>query len=121
MANIAVRCNLSAQVFFRSSGFKATSVLHEFYDDSPEDAYLMQFCCQPEEADLILPMLEGKRPTFSGKYYRANEAMAEPRFRDHIPLMIGGSGEKKTIPLAAKHFSQFARKCIGRRLSQGGG
>jgi len=27
--------------------------------------------------------------------------MANPRFRDHIPLMIGGSGEKKTIPLAA--------------------
>jgi ribosomal-protein-alanine N-acetyltransferase len=48
--------NLAAQVFFRSNGFKATSVLHEFYDDSPEDAYLMQFCCQPEEADLILPM-----------------------------------------------------------------
>ena len=48
--------NLAAQVFFRTNGFKATSVLHEFYDDSPEDAYLMQFCCQPEEADLILPM-----------------------------------------------------------------
>ena len=48
--------NLAAQVFFRSNGFKATSVLHEFYDDSPEDAYLMQFCCEPQEADLILPM-----------------------------------------------------------------
>lgn len=48
--------NLAAQVFFRASGFKATSVLHEFYDDSPEDAYLMQFCCQQEEADLILPL-----------------------------------------------------------------
>ena len=48
--------NLAAQVFFRANGFKATSVLHEFYDDSPEDAYLMQFCCQPDEADLILPM-----------------------------------------------------------------
>ena len=33
--------------------------------------------------------------------------MAEPRFRDHIPLMIGGSGEKKTIPLAAKHFDHL--------------
>ena len=31
-------------------------MLHEFYDDSPEDAYLMQFCCQPEEAEMILPM-----------------------------------------------------------------
>ncbi|MEN3317625.1 MAG: hypothetical protein V7643_1026 [Mycobacterium sp.] len=60
-----------------------------------------------EALQIILPMLEGERPTFSGKYYRANEAMAEPRFRDHVPLMIGGSGEKKTIPLAAKHFDHL--------------
>jgi alkanesulfonate monooxygenase SsuD/methylene tetrahydromethanopterin reductase-like flavin-dependent oxidoreductase (luciferase family) len=33
--------------------------------------------------------------------------MAEPRFREHIPLMIGGSGEKKTIPLAAKYFDHL--------------
>ena len=26
---------------------------------------------------------------------------------DHVPLMIGGSGEKKTIPLAAKHFDHL--------------
>ena len=38
---------------------------------------------------------------------RRVEAMANPRFRDHIPLMIGGSGEKKTIPLAAKHFDHL--------------
>ncbi|MCW2516647.1 MAG: putative F420-dependent oxidoreductase, Rv1855c family [Mycobacterium sp.] len=60
-----------------------------------------------EALQIILPMLEGERPTFSGKYYRAQEAMAEPRFRKHIPLMIGGSGEKKTIPLAVKHFDHL--------------
>ncbi len=60
-----------------------------------------------ESLQIILPMLAGERPTFSGKYYRTIEAMAEPRFRDHIPLMIGGSGEKKTIPLAAKHFDHL--------------
>jgi F420-dependent oxidoreductase-like protein len=60
-----------------------------------------------EALQIILPMLRGERPTFSGKYYRAKEAMANPRFRDHIPLMIGGSGEKKTIPLAAKHFDHL--------------
>jgi F420-dependent oxidoreductase-like protein len=60
-----------------------------------------------ESLQIILPMLEGDRPTFSGKYYRTQEAMAEPRFRDHIPLMIGGSGEKKTIPLAVKHFDHL--------------
>ncbi|MDT5177884.1 MAG: hypothetical protein QOJ95_2082 [Mycobacterium sp.] len=60
-----------------------------------------------EALQIILPMLEGERPTFSGKYYRTQEAMAEPRFRKHIPLMIGGSGEKKTIPLAVKHFDHL--------------
>jgi F420-dependent oxidoreductase-like protein len=60
-----------------------------------------------EALQIILPMLKGDRPTFEGKYYRTKEAMAEPRFRDHIPLMIGGSGEKKTIPLAAKHFDHL--------------
>ncbi|MDX1883688.1 LLM class F420-dependent oxidoreductase [Mycolicibacterium sp. 120270] len=60
-----------------------------------------------EALEIILPMLAGERPTFSGEYYRVKEAMAEPRFRDHIPLMIGGSGEKKTIPLAAKHFDHL--------------
>ena len=60
-----------------------------------------------EALKIILPMLKGERPTFSGKYYRATEAMANPRFREHIPLMIGGSGEKKTIPLAARHFDHF--------------
>jgi ribosomal-protein-alanine N-acetyltransferase len=48
--------NLSAQVFFRASGFRATSVLHDFYDDSTEDAYLMQYCCDPEAAALALPL-----------------------------------------------------------------
>ena len=60
-----------------------------------------------EALEIILPMIKGERPTFSGKYYRTQEAMAEPRFRDHIPLMIGGSGEKKTIPLAVKHFDHL--------------
>jgi F420-dependent oxidoreductase-like protein len=60
-----------------------------------------------EALQIILPMLAGERPTMSGKYYRTVEAMAEPRFREHIPLLIGGSGEKKTIPLAAKHFDHL--------------
>jgi len=35
--------NLPAQIFFRSLGFRATSVLKDFYRDSTEDAYLMQY------------------------------------------------------------------------------
>lgn len=35
--------NLSAQLFFRSLGFRAISVLRDFYDDTTEDAYLMEY------------------------------------------------------------------------------
>ena len=60
-----------------------------------------------EALQIILPMIKGERPTFSGKWYHTEEAMANPRFRDHIPLMIGGSGEKKTFRLAAQHFDHL--------------
>ena len=35
--------NLPAQLFFRAAGFRAVTVLRDFYRDSDEDAYLMQF------------------------------------------------------------------------------
>jgi ribosomal-protein-alanine N-acetyltransferase len=38
--------NLPAQLFFRSLGFRATSVMKDFYRDSTEDAYLMQYCLE---------------------------------------------------------------------------
>ena len=38
--------NLPAQLFFRSLGFLATSVLKDFYQDSTEDAYLMQYALE---------------------------------------------------------------------------
>ncbi|MEA1951761.1 MAG: ribosomal protein S18-alanine N-acetyltransferase, partial [Planctomycetota bacterium] len=31
--------NLAAQLFFRENGFRAVSVLREYYEDTPEDAY----------------------------------------------------------------------------------
>jgi alkanesulfonate monooxygenase SsuD/methylene tetrahydromethanopterin reductase-like flavin-dependent oxidoreductase (luciferase family) len=48
-------------------------------------------------------MTHGKRPSFSGKWYRTENAINEPRLRDHIPVMLGGSGEKKTFRLAAEY------------------
>lgn len=35
--------NLAAQLFFRDLGFRAVSVLRDFYIDTTEDAYLMQY------------------------------------------------------------------------------
>ena len=41
--------NLAAQLFFRQRGFKAISVLRDFYDDTTEDAYLMQYSLEASE------------------------------------------------------------------------
>ncbi len=35
--------NIHAQFFFRALGFKAIGLLKNFYEDTPEDAYMMQF------------------------------------------------------------------------------
>ncbi len=47
--------NLDAQLFFKNVGFKAISVLRDFYDDTVEDAYLMQFRYQPSAEELSQP------------------------------------------------------------------
>lgn len=44
--------NLDAQLFFRDAGFRAISVLRDFYDDTTEDAYLMQYRYNPAETAL---------------------------------------------------------------------
>ena len=38
--------NLNAQLFFKENRFRAVSVLRDFYDDTTEDAYLMQYTHQ---------------------------------------------------------------------------
>lgn len=34
--------NLTAQLFFRNNEFRAVTVLRQYYEDTPEDAYIMQ-------------------------------------------------------------------------------
>ena len=47
--------NLPAQLFFRSLGYRAISVLKDFYQDTTEDAYLMQFVPAAEPAIEVQP------------------------------------------------------------------
>jgi ribosomal-protein-alanine N-acetyltransferase len=48
--------NLAAQLFFRKLGFRAVSVLRDFYEDTTEDAYLMQYRYRPAESEITLPV-----------------------------------------------------------------
>jgi ribosomal-protein-alanine N-acetyltransferase len=42
--------NLAAQLFFRRSGFKAVSVLRDYYEDTTESAYVMNFALESDES-----------------------------------------------------------------------
>lgn len=48
--------NLPAQLFFRTLGFRAISVLRDFYEDTTEDAYLMQYRYQPTVSEVLEPV-----------------------------------------------------------------
>ena len=48
--------NLMAQLFFRDLGFRAISVLRDFYEDTVEDAYLMHYVYAGSESDGFSPI-----------------------------------------------------------------
>ncbi|MGW8256858.1 MAG: ribosomal protein S18-alanine N-acetyltransferase [Thermoguttaceae bacterium] len=56
--------NLSAQLFFRDNGFRAISVLRNFYADSPEDAYLMQYRYRADKT--VLPQNVNRSTRMAG-------------------------------------------------------
>ena len=47
--------NLDAQLFFKQIGFRAVSVLRDFYDDTDEDAYVMQYRYRATAEELANP------------------------------------------------------------------
>lgn len=58
---------------------------------------------QLEEAVEIMKLMWTEPvPSFNGKYFRIENAYCEPRPETRPPILIGGSGPKRTIPLAAR-------------------
>ena len=55
---------MAAQLFFRANGFRAVSVLRHYYEDTPEDAYLMQYRYRPESQSF--PQEEGRITRLAG-------------------------------------------------------
>ena len=59
-----------------------------------------------EALQIILPMLRDERPTFTGTHYAVAGAINQPAPLSQIPVMIGGSGEKKTLRLVAQYANE---------------
>jgi F420-dependent oxidoreductase-like protein len=58
-----------------------------------------------EDALEVLPLLWGKgTPSFTGRRVSVPEAMCYPRpLQAHVPIWVGGSGERRTLRLVARH------------------
>jgi F420-dependent oxidoreductase-like protein len=73
-----------------------------------------------EDTLRMLPLLWGKgAPSFSGATFSAPELICYPRpIQDPIPILIGGSGEKRTLRLVARYADAcnlFGRPDVIRR------
>ncbi|QDZ15354.1 LLM class F420-dependent oxidoreductase [Humibacter ginsenosidimutans] len=75
------------------------------------DTFTERFEKLDEALQIIHPMLRDERPEFVGTWYRAHGAMNVPRFRESIPIMLGGQGERKTFRLAARYADHMNIIC----------
>lgn len=71
-----------------------------------------------EALQIILPMLRGERPTFQGARYEVTDAVNEPQPLGPIPVMIGGSGEKKTLRMVAQYADESNLTCETHEIPQ---
>jgi F420-dependent oxidoreductase-like protein len=57
---------------------------------------------------VLVSLLTNERTTFDGAYYHLNEAMNNPKpLQSPLPICIGGTGKKRTLPLAARYASHW--------------
>ncbi len=58
-----------------------------------------------ETIQIALQMWSGKAGPFNGKHYQLVETLNSPQpiAKPHPPIMIGGVGEKRTLPLVARY------------------
>ena len=75
------------------------------------DTFTERFEKLDEALQIIHPMLRDERPEVTGKWYRAHGAMNVPRYRESIPIMLGGQGERKTFRLAARYADHMNIIC----------
>ena len=55
-----------------------------------------------EAVPLMRRLLDGETVTHEGRFYTFKDALCEPRpIQPHMPILIGGSGPKKTLPIVA--------------------
>jgi F420-dependent oxidoreductase-like protein len=61
-----------------------------------------------EAVTIIESMLHGPRTTFEGRFFQIADAPNQPApVQEHMPLLIGGGGEQRTMRIAARFADQW--------------
>ena len=61
-----------------------------------------------EALPLLRRLLDGEDVTYNGRFYQFNQAVCAPRpIQDHLRILVGGSGPRKTIPMIARHADMW--------------
>jgi alkanesulfonate monooxygenase SsuD/methylene tetrahydromethanopterin reductase-like flavin-dependent oxidoreductase (luciferase family) len=58
---------------------------------------------------VLISLLSQETTNFDGKYYQLKDARNQPKGpqRPHPPICIGGSGEKRTLPITARYAQHW--------------
>ena len=59
-----------------------------------------------EALQIIIPMLRDENPSLDGKHYSVSNAVNHPAPVSRVPIMIGGSGEQKTLRMVAQYADE---------------
>ena len=107
--NPAVLAKQVAQIDIVSGG-RAVLGLGAGWQENEHTAYDIPFYTTPqrlsmleESIQIIRSLFDNERTNFDGRYYQIRNAPLAPKpVQAHLPILIGGGGEKVTLRIAAR-------------------
>lgn len=112
--NPAVLAKQVAQVDIISGG-RAILGLGAGWQQNEHEAYGIRFSTVggrlrrlEESLQIIRSLFDNDRTNFDGRYYKIKEAPLAPKpAQAHLPILVGGGGEKVTMRIAAAHADEW--------------
>lgn len=110
----AVLANMAATVDHLSGG-RLVLGLGAGWQQNEHDAYGMELPPVPERLQrleeacaIVRGLLDEHRTTETGRHYRVTDAPMEPKpVQRHLPLLIGGGGERVTLRIVARWADEW--------------
>jgi len=111
----AVLANMAAAVDIVSGG-RLELGIGAGWNEEESGAYGLPLGTPAERSDrfeeacqVLVGLLSQETTTFDGRYYQLHEARNEPKGpqRQHPPICIGGSGEKRTLRTTARYAQHW--------------